>query len=224
VDFQSHDYGDAFSYSFEHRWSRAAVRFSDVQSVNVGNLQNATAPQSNYDLYFFQLASAVPDPVERDLQVRSTLRALGLSPDAIANTGLLNSGPSVQRNQQLSFSLRGVRTTVTATGSRSNSRRLASAAASAGDFAQTGRIRQRALSLNLSHALTATSSAVLSVVQQESEGDLASQATTLKSISASWSSRLGMRTSFTLGARAAQFAGLTPYREHAVFANLVQQF
>jgi len=224
VDFQAHDYGDAFSYSLDHRWARAAFRFSDTQSVNVGNLQNASAPQSNYDLYFFQLASVVPDPVERDLRVRSTLRALGLSPDSIANNSLLNAGPSIQRNQLVSFSVQGVRTTVTASGSRSSSRRLASAEASAGDFSQTARIRQRGVSVDLSHSLTPTSSIALSVVQQESEGDLATQSTTLKSISASWSSRLGARTAFTLGARAANFAGLTPYREHAVFANLVQQF
>lgn len=224
ADFQSHDYGDSFTYNLEHRWSRSALRFSDSQSVNAASFQNAGAPRSNYDLYFFQFASLVPDPAQRDVFVRNFLRAQGLTPDALANSAVVDTGPTVLRNQLLSYTLQGVRTTITTTASRSNNRRLASASASAGDFAATGRVLQRSLSLNVSHNLTPTSSAVLSVLQQESEGDSAAQTTTLRSISASWNCRLGTRTNFTLGARAAHSGGLISYRENAMFANLVQQF
>lgn len=224
ADFQSHDYGDAFSYSLEQRWARSALRFSDSQSVNAANLQNAVAPQSNFDLYMFQFASLVPDVAAREAFVRNFLLAKGLSPDAIAGNTALNTGPTVVRNQLLSFSVQGLRTTVTATANRSNSRRLASAAASAGDFALTGQVKTSSTSVNIAHTLTPNSSAILSLVQQDSSGDSASQSSTLRSITATWNSRLGTRSTISLGARAAHFKGFLPYREHALFANLVQQF
>ncbi|MCZ8075681.1 MAG: TIGR03016 family PEP-CTERM system-associated outer membrane protein [Paucibacter sp.] len=224
ADFQSHEYGDSFSYNLEHRWSRSALRFSDSQSVNAASFQNAGAPRSNYDLYFFQFASLVPDPAQRDVFVRNFLRAQGLSADALASSAVVDTGPTVLRTQLLSYSLQGVRTTLTATASRNNNRRLASASSSAGDFAANGRVLQRSLSVNISHNLTPTSSAVLTALQQESEGDTAAQSSTLRSISASWNCRLGTRTNFTLGARAAHSGGLISYRENAMFANLVQQF
>jgi len=224
ADFQSHDYGDSHTLSVEHRLARSALRFSDTQSVSVPSGQDAATQRSNYDLYFFLFASRFPDPVQRDVEVRNFLRSSGQSPDASANGGFLSAGPTLLRSQLLSWSIQGVRTTVTVVGSRSDSRRLASAAASAGDLALSSRIKQRGLSVNVSHALTPTSNAVFSASQQESESANAALSTVLRSISASWSSRLGERTSLSLGARASHFSGQTPYRENAVFANLVQQF
>jgi hypothetical protein len=54
---------------------------------------------------------------------------------------------------------------------------------------------------------------------QRSTGDLSSQTTTLKSVTASWNGRLGPHSSLSAGARYADFTSTTaPYEESALFA------
>lgn len=223
-DWQHHTYGNSHSLNFDHRMARSAWRFSDSQSVTLGGVGGAGGLRSNYDLLFLQYASQEPDPVRRDALVRSSLQTLGLSPDAISTLGFLSASPTLQRRQDLSFSLQGLRTTVTAMVSRSNSRRLGAATAAVDDFSQSATIVQRSVSLNLLHRLTPDSNVSLSLSQQESRGTSAALSTTLRSVLANWSGRLGRRLSVSLGARHTGFDGATKYSENAVFATLIQQF
>ncbi len=229
-DWQYHDYGNSHSLSFEHRRARSAWRFSDSQSVNLGNglgsggSTGAAGQRSNYDLLFLQYASQEPDPVKRDALVRSTLQSLGLSPDALASSGFISASPTLQRRQDVSFSLQGLRTTVTALLSRSRSRQLGAVTTAKDDFAQSASITQRSASITLSHRLTPDSNLNVSLLDQQSSGDTAAQSTTLKSVIASWGGRLGSKASLSLGGRHSRFEGVTPYTENAVFATVVQQF
>jgi uncharacterized protein (PEP-CTERM system associated) len=223
ADWQSHEYGDAHTFNFDHRMARSSFRLLSSQSVSLGNGSNVGGLNSNYDLYFLQFASLEPDLLKRDLLVRNTLLSLGLNPNAVATSGFLTSSPSLQERQEGSFTWQGLRTTLTTTASRSSTSRLGATAGS-GDLAASGRIIQRGLTFSLTQRLTPISNATLTVSQTESQGDLATQTTTLKAITANWSSRLGLRTSIAVGARFTEFVSLTSYRERAVFANLVQQF
>jgi uncharacterized protein (PEP-CTERM system associated) len=229
-DWQHHDYGDSHSLSFSHRMARSAWRFSDSQSASLGNGQGngvgtgAAGQRSNYDLLFLQFASLEPDPVKRDALVRSTLQTLGLSPDAFSTSGFISASPTLQRRQDLSFSLQGLRTTVTALLSRSRNRQLGAATKVNDDFAQSSTITQRSASISLSHRLTPDSTVNVSLSDQQTRGDLAAQSTSLKSAIASWGGQLGRRGSVSLGARHSRFEGVTPYSENAVFATVVQQF
>ncbi len=223
ADWQSHEYGDAHTFNFDHRMARSSFRLLSSQSVSLGNGSNVGGLNSNYDLYFLQFASLEPDLVKRDLLVRNTLLSLGLNPNAVATSGFLTSSPSLQERQEASFTWQGLRTTLTTTASRSSTSRLGAVVGS-GDLAASGRIVQRGLTVSLTQRLTPISNATLTASQTESQGDLATQATTLKAITANWSSRLGLRTSISVGARFSEFVSLTSYRERAVFANLVQQF
>ena len=222
-DYQSHDYGDSHTLSFNHRFQRSSIRFSDVTSVSQG-FNARGGQQSNYDLFFFQLESVEPDPIKRDLLVRQFLLERGLSPSAPANSGFVSSGPSLQRRQELSGTWQGLRTTVSTTFSQSRNSRLGTEIPGSGDLSQSSLVRERNASATVAYRLTPTSSSNLTVTQREVRGDLANQTSTLRTLNASWNGRLGERGSVTVGGRYSLFEGIRPYRENAVFATLVHQF
>jgi len=203
---------------------RSTWRVSDTQSVSQGNQNGVTGTGTIYELLFLQYSGVEPDPVKRDLLVRKELQDRGLSADAIIGYGFLASSPTTLRRQELSFTLQGQRTTLTSSLTQSRSQKLGSASTGGGDLDQTSEVVQRGLSMSLAHRLTPSSSATLSLSRMESRGDDGALSTTMDSIVANWTGRLGIRTSVSLGARYTRFDSATPYRENAIFANLVQQF
>ena len=222
ADWQHHNYGDSRGLNFEHRMARSVWRFSDTQSVMLGNIGAQGGVRSNYDQFFLLFASLEPDPVKRDVLVRSFLQSQGLSPDAPVANGFLSAGPSRMRSQSLSVALQGVRQTLSAQFSRTVTGRLGNNLNGGGDLATNARIEQRSYTLSASHQLTPVSGISVTLSRQESTGD--SQSAKLNSVFANWNSRLGVRLSAQLGARHSRFEGVTPYTENAVYANLTQQF
>ncbi|MBV8034004.1 MAG: TIGR03016 family PEP-CTERM system-associated outer membrane protein [Pelomonas sp.] len=221
-NWQSHNYGNSYGLSFEHRMRNSVWRVSDSRSVMLGNTGATGGVRTNYDLFFQLYASLEPDPVKRDALVRADLQALGLSPDAPAATGFLSTGPSQLRTQMLSFTLQGVRSNVTATVSRSITSRLGDNL-NQGDLANNASIEQRSYALTGSYQLTPVTGLSLTASRQESVGD-ASRRAQLTSLICSLNSRLGSRLSLLLGARHSRFVGVTPYSENAAYATLTQQF
>lgn len=221
-DWHHHSYGNSQSLVFSHRLARAAFQFSDTRSLNLGNTA-AGATRTNYDLYFLQFASLQPDPVKRDVLVREFLLAQGLSPDAPVTTGFLSAGPSRLHSQLLSASYQGLRTSFTVAYTHGQTRTVGTTAA-VGDLAVSGNVDQRTYSLNVGHRLTPESSLSLAVSRQESRGSTVAQSTSLSSVTANWSARLGQRLSVQLGGRHSRFTGLQPYSENSLTANLTQQF
>lgn len=221
--FQRHTYGDSRNVSFEHRMRSSVWRYADTRNVTLGNTGATGGQRTNYDLYFLLLASAEPDPVKRDILVRTTLQALGLSPDALAATGFLSTGPSQTRNQSLSLALQGVRASITALVGRTVTSRLA-AGLNQGDLANNARIEQRSYSLTGSYQLSPVSALALSATRQEAQGDAAAARTQLTSWFANWNARLGARLSVQLGARHSRSEGSAEYTENSVYGSLTQQF
>ncbi|MBT9492899.1 MAG: TIGR03016 family PEP-CTERM system-associated outer membrane protein [Paucibacter sp.] len=222
-DYQSHDYGDSHTLSFNHRFQRSSIRYSDTRSVSQG-LGGQGGQQSNYSLFFFQFESIEPDPIKRDLLVRQFLLERGLSPNAPATSGFVSSAPSLQRRQELSGSWQGLLTTVTAAYSRSRNSRIGEQLPGSGDLSQSSLVQERNASANLSYRLTPSSSTNLGLSHRQVRGDLGSQSSTLRTINASWSGQPGQLGTLTVGARYSLFEGQLPYRENAVFATLVHQF
>jgi uncharacterized protein (PEP-CTERM system associated) len=222
-DYQSHNYGDSHTISFNHRFQRSSIRFADTSSLSQG-FNNRGGQQTNYDLFYFQFESKEPDPIKRDLLVRQFLLENGLSPTAAANSGFVSSGPSLQRRQELSGTWQGLRTTVTTTLSQSRNSRIGEQIPGSGDLSQSSLVRERNASATVAYRLTPTSSTNLTVAERQVRGDLSSQSSTLRTLNASWNGRLGERGSVTVGARYSLFEGQLPYRENAVFATLVHQF
>jgi uncharacterized protein (PEP-CTERM system associated) len=223
ANWQYHNYGNSHGLTFEHRMSRSVWRFADMSTTTLGNTGASGGVRTYYDLLFLQFASQVPDPVERDAEVRRELQRRGLSPDAPVAIGFLSTGPSQLRSQSIGFTLLGLRSTLSGQFGRSITRRLGSGL-NQGDLANTSRVEQRSYSLTASHQVTPLSGVALTASRQESTGDLGSQSIQLTSWIASWNARLGPRLNGQLGARHSRFEGLTPYTENAVYANLTQQF
>lgn len=223
ADWQHHNYGASHTLRLDHRMARSVWRFADMRSTTLGSTGVGGGVRSNYDLFFLLYASREPDPIKRDILVRSELLAQGLSPDAPATGGFLSSGPSRLHNQQLGFTFQGLRSSLTGQLSRTVTSRLGNNV-NQGDLANSSSIEQRSYSLSASHQLTPLWGLSLTALRQETSGDLSSQSTRLTSVLANFSARVNERLSAQLGARHSRFEGVTPYTENGAYANLTQSF
>lgn len=217
-------YGSTHGIAFEHRMARTVWRYSDTRAVTTA-YQGSSGAQSNYDLLFLQFAAIEPDPVKRDVLVRQYLQSLGLGSGSTTTTGFLSGSSNLTRRQDVSIAWQNQLSTVTLSVNQSNSRRLDPSEGVADDLSQSSGVLQRGYSLSLAHRLSPQQSLSASLQQTQSRGDLGSQATDLKSITASWNAKLGRRSSIQLGSRHSRFDSVARrYRENAVFATFVQQF
>lgn len=218
--------GRTHDFDIQHRFVRSAFSYRDSRNISAPGVTGASGSQSNYDLLFAQLASIEPDPVRRDELVRTQLQQRGLDADAIATQGFLSGRSTLTRSRTLGVSYSLVRSTLTATLSRSDSERLGAAGDAQDDFALTRGIATQGASLSLSHQLTPISGVSLQGRYQRNEGDAGGlSASTLKSLSLSWTTRLGQRSSGSLSLRKTSFnSARNPYAENALLASLNHQF
>jgi uncharacterized protein (PEP-CTERM system associated) len=211
-------FGTAHALRFSHRTPNTVWTVSDSRDVSTSSSQGSAGFGSAYDLYFRQFASTEPDAVKRDVLVRNFLQTNGINPNAVVTGGFLASAATLDRAQTASLGIVGVRNTVTVQVSSRRSERADKVATVLDDLSTTQLVRQRGLTLDWAYRLTPQSAISLGGSYQRSEGDLATQETTLKSVTATWTSTLGPRSSVLAGARRATFEGTTPYDENAVFA------
>ena len=219
-------FGNGHNFSFEHRFARSIWRISDSKMVSSDpNQLNAVNLGTNYSLFYSMFASLEPDPVKRDALVTSYLQANGINPSAVAIARFLTSAVSLVRRQEISYALSGVRDTVAVLANRTETSRLDSLANVPDSLSNSNLVIQRGISFALTHKLTPKSTINLTLSQQKTTGNLSNQASTLKSILANWSTNLGARTQFSLGARYMDYsAALNSYKEKALFSNLTRQF
>ena len=219
-------FGHSHSIRFEHRTPKTVWKYLDVRDVSSGASSNSVAnPVTVFDLLFAQLASEVPDPVQRALIVNDFMQRMGISPNALAVGGFLTAASSLQRRQELSFALIGVRTTITVSGFRTEGSRLDTVSTVVDDLANGNVLRQRGLSVTAAHRLTPDSSLMLTASQLNTSGTVGDRSTRLRSGLLTWSSRVGSRTHLSLGARHVRFASnTTPYTESALIGTLTLRF
>lgn len=140
-------------------------------------------------------------------------------------SGFLSSALSLQRSQSLSFSLIGVRTTVTLAATRSETNRLDTVSLAQDDLTTSSQVAQRGFSVNVSHRLTPDYTLRAQAGQQHTTGSTSSAASRLRSLSLSVSGQLGQKTSASVGARhVVSDGGLVPYTENALTGQLNVQF
>jgi uncharacterized protein (PEP-CTERM system associated) len=215
-------FGESHAVTFTHRTARTIWAFSDVRDVSTNPGQPTLGSLGTaFDLFFQQFATVEPDPVARRQLVNNFLQSNGIGPSSQLFGAFLTSAVTLQRAQNVSVALLGIRDTLTFTASKSENQQL-DAVTPLNDFSL---LRQRGLAVDLAHRLTPISTVSLNALYQRASGSLASQTTTLKSIAAAWSSRLGRRTDLALGARHAVFDSTSsPYDETAVYGTLRLQF
>jgi uncharacterized protein (PEP-CTERM system associated) len=219
-------YGDAYNLLVTHRSGRTVWKLVDAKDLSTAtNLAGGGSIGSMYDLLFTQFASAEPDPIARATMVENYLQTNGISPTASATSGFLSSALSLQRRQELSFALLGVRDTITFIASRSETSRLDTLSASLDDLANFGNVRQQGFSVQLAHRLTPDYSLGVLLSQQQTTSASGTQDTRLRSLDVILSGKLGRRSTMSLGARhTVMDSDTTPYVESAVTGNLNVQF
>jgi uncharacterized protein (PEP-CTERM system associated) len=219
-------FGESHSLSFEHRTGRTVWRFSDSKDVSVAPNQATTASLGSiYDLFFSQFATVEPDPVKRSQIVNSFLQANGINSGATVTQSYLTSAVSLQRRQDLSVALLGVRDTITVLISRGEGSQLDTVLGVSNDFATSAVVRQVGLSVNYSHRLSPEASINLTGSQQNASGTSSDQDTTLRALLLNVSTSVGPRTTLTFGGRRVVFqSSTTPYNETAVTCSLLMRF
>ena len=214
-------FGNAHSLRFSHRSPNTAWAISDTRDISTSTSQGNASFGSAYDLFFRQFASAEPDALRRDTLVRAYLQNNGINPNAVVIGGFLASAATLQRMQSASVALVGARNTVTLQATASRTERADQFTTGFDDLSSARKVRQRGASLAWAHRLTPLSSINVTGAYQRSMGDVAAQQTTLKSVSAAWSTPWGARSSVSAGARHTEFeSSSAPYDENAVFAAI----
>lgn len=223
-DYRS--FGDTHRLRVEHRTARTAWIFTDSKDVSATPSQTGIASLGAvYDLLYSQFASIEPDPVSRAQLVNAYLQANGISPNATVISSFLTSAVSLQRRQDLSFALLGVRDTVTFIATRSESSRLDTLSTGVDDLTMSSLVRQRGFSVNYAHRLTPDYSLGILASQQDTSGVSSLQDTTLRLFSVNVTGKVGRTAFASVGARRAISSGNTvSYTETAVTGNLNVQF
>ncbi len=223
---QRHAFGETHGLTLDHRTGRTSWTVSDTRSVTSNTGQGSASLGSNYDLLFAQYAAVEPDPQKRAQLVNAFLQVSGIDPNTVVVGGFLTNAISLQRSQNLSFALLGVRDTITFSASRTESRRLDTMSNVADDLGNANLVRQRGFSVSYSHRLTPEAALSVQLQQQVSSGTSGQQDTTLNALNINLSTRLGAKTSTSFGARRNLFDGSagTAYNESALFGTLNMQF
>ncbi|WP_298234386.1 TIGR03016 family PEP-CTERM system-associated outer membrane protein [uncultured Azohydromonas sp.] len=215
-------FGTAHNVGFLYRLPRAVLSFSDVRSLSNGVGQPSTVTQGTWYDVFSQQFSGVPDS-QRDVLVQAALRERGInaSPDELQS--FLSSGVTVNRQQQLAFAWLLPRDTIAFALQQSDARRISSLVAGTDVFSSFSNVRQRGYSLTLAHRLTPLSTLTLGFMQRQASGDAVE--TKLRSMTATWSTQLNTRASFSLLGRHARFSSTTePYTESALMGTFTTIF
>lgn len=224
VEVDERFYGRSHLLSLSHRFTRLVLSASDSRSLQTGGVVGRSTV-SNYDLFFQQLASTEPDPVRRDALVRGLLTSQGLDPNAqVVAGGFLSGGPTVTRARNLTSAYQGIRSTLTVTYVVTATESIGVSSAD-DDLASVGRVRQKGFTVSWSHRMTPESSLLVIASSQRTPSASQQSGNDLRTISATWTGRLGQHTSVSLGVRHVTFDGEpNPYQESALLGSLRMQF
>lgn len=213
-------FGNAYKLNFLYRLPRSVLTLSDVRALTNGGGQPTTASLGTwYEVLDRQFASAVPDAAERDAAVMAYLNQYNLSPNAQVLQSFLSSGVTINRQQLLSYAWLLQRDTITFTLQQGSTNRISSAQGIGGALDSSSEIRQHGFGLTLSHRLTPVSAVTLGYTQRQTSSTLVQ--TTLRSLTAQWSTQLNSQAKFSLLGRHARFSGSTEsYTESALIGTL----
>ena len=218
-------FGEAHSLNFEHRTARTVWRFTDSKDVSATPNKGAFGSLGSiYDLLFSQFASLEPNTASRAQLVNSYLLANGINPNAVVVNSFLSSALTLQRRQDLSFALLGVRDTITFIATRSKSSRLDPVSAGVDDLTASAVVRQHGLSVNYTHRLTPDYSLGVLVSQQNASGVSNLQGSTIRFLNLSLTGRVGKQATVSVGGRHVVSSGASPYVENALTGNLIVRF
>lgn len=230
-------FGNGHRYSVSQRFPLSSIRYSDTKDVSVlPNQFTSVGLGTIFDLFrqicSQQLSSIYTDPIQLDQASNTCANNLvsqsGVSPNAQVTSSFLTSRATVQQTQQLSLALQGARNTLTLMLSRNQNQSILASTAVSDDplLNNSNSIRQRGITINLSHQLSPLSSINLTASRQESTGTGNS---TLKAKSSTYqanlTSKIGVYTTVGISIRRSQSDNIgSPYTENALIGTIAVLF
>ena len=217
-------FGDSHSVSLSHRTALTAWKISSNRDLDALSGQlTSTGAGSTAGLLADLLASAIPDPIAREAAVRQKLEASGIPAGSALSGGFATGRAYLSRRDEASVILLGTNDTVTLTLSRRDQRGFGPIVGAADSFSLSNDIRQQGVNLNWSHRLSMYSSLSLIATSLRSEGlSVTTLDTRQRSLSTLFSTRIGLHTYMTFGARRVHVNNSlnTSYRENAVLGSV----
>ena len=221
-------FGNGHRLNFSHRTPFTAWRLSDTRDVVVRPPQSMSFSMGTYyELLDQQLQSSIPDDNERARYIEALLQSLQIPPDAQVLGGFMSSRASLNRTQEASFTMTGVRNTVTFSVQRQDRTAVGSGLGIVpDDFSNFGStIEQKGLNLNWAYKLTPTATFTLMANTSRTTGSGgAAQVTDRDMLTLMMSKKIGARTSASLGVRKTTVSGFVDYVENAILGSLVMIF
>lgn len=228
-------FGDGHRFNFTHRFTRSSISYSDTKDVAVLNQSASVGLGATNFEFFYQLCTQSladldlsPEQLQQECTARTNffLNLSQLPANSEATASFLTSRATLQRRQQLTFAIQGVRNTLTMLLNRSEIQSLFAANGLPDDFNLNTNIRQRGLSVNLSHRLTGLTSLNVLASRQESvstSGSALKLTTTM--YQANLTSSLGPKTTGGLSIRRTESdSTISPYTENALIGTLSVNF
>lgn len=219
-------FGSSHALSMEYRSARTVWRFSDTRDVSEFS---SGAPfgslGSNYDLFFKQFEAVEPDPTARALLVDAYLANNGLSPTAKVAVGLQTAALALQRRQDASVALLGVRDTITLGLSHSESTRLDTVSQATDDLLGAGVVTQSSVNLQLAHRLTPEHSLTVFYSASRSGASSTGINSTLKGATVALTGRLSPKSSGSVSVRRTSSSNSSAqFTENVLSGNINYQF
>ena len=211
-------FGRSYTATAQHRMARTLWRLSSTRSssdsLGVGTAGSAAA--AAYDALFLELAAIEPDPVRRDLLVRSLLADQG---------GFLTRAVTLQRRHEASMMWNGLRGSFSARAFSGDTSRLDRVSGAQDDLSGAGSVRQRGWGLNASYRLSPRASASLGYTRTTTADAGNQPGNDQQSASFTLSQQLAERATLSLTLRHTAFDSvLRPYDENAAVLLLSLRF
>ncbi|HEY8857310.1 MAG TPA: TIGR03016 family PEP-CTERM system-associated outer membrane protein [Rugosibacter sp.] len=226
---EKRSFGDSYNAEFTHRTGLTAWKLSESKSVNTPTDQNFNSSlNSAFDLLNLQLTSSIPDPIARAQQVNLLLQQAGIPPDAQAFGSIVTSRIYISRRKEASFILTGATNIVTLSADRSDNQLLGTGGTLADDFSLSPNIQQSGFTTSWAHKLSPDMAVTLNGRRSRNTGSTANLETRVNSLSLLLTTKLGPKTSATVGVRrthsVADSATANSYDEKALTGSLFVTF
>ena len=219
ADLDQRGFGRSHSISAQHRMARLSFSYRHARSLSTAGSLTLGGPDVLYQLVALQFAS-ITDPVLRDAAIRGRLIELNLDPTRLPSIGFLTSTATLQNTQEFSIAWRGPRDSLSATVSRSSTRRADTVAIAVDDLGQSSVIALSNLAVSWSHRLTPGSSLALTLTAARGDGDTATQSNRQTRMELAYNTSLTPQSFATVSLRRGLYkTALQPYDESAVTAS-----
>ena len=217
-------FGYGHSLSFKHRTAQSAWSYKSSRDiVGPSGQLIATGLGSTAGLLSDLLASAIADPIAREAAVRRRLEESGIPANSASGGGFATGRPFLFRSDEASVALTGVYNTITLAVNRRDQRGFGPIIVGRDSFSLSNDIRQQGINLNWVYRLSPHSSLSLIAIYLRSEGlSVARLDSDQRSLNLLFSTRIGVNTYLTFGARRVHFDNSlgTGYRENAVLGSM----